>query len=347
KDFLKVEAKKSEIFDKWKFIFDIPDNFWDFDESSVLDSGEVNYSFKRKALILSSEKYIYPELNISFDSNIGNMKVLDYASLKNREFGFSIKEDLMYRDGNLPIKDGVGYKGEYEDSSGITHSVFVVYAVNDSTGMSFILDTSKDTLSYVEDEFTYILKSLEFIGDKDVLMDGTYWREYENKYFSIKYPLKAKYWDGKDDYVMVIEDENVIYFAIETGPYYDNIRSNLENRDKTLDSLSGISWAMWIDDVNNDNKLREVIKSGFGEDCLLGKRSESSQKGIFDVAVDPGSVLRNDGAPACFVNYGYEMKYDPSKDLLVLWYTGQGTSPFYTLDDSHTSDLMLESLDFK
>jgi len=67
---------------------------------------------------------------------------------------------FTYEDGTINYINAVGYKGTYIDGASLSHTVYVVHAINRDRGLQIILDTTTETFPTIDAEFLQILKSV-------------------------------------------------------------------------------------------------------------------------------------------------------------------------------------------
>ncbi len=160
------------------------------------------------------------------------------------------------------------------------------------------------------------------------------WNMYSNTElgFSIQYPQK-NFLNGNKEYdVKVVEDGYVVY--LDEGYNTDDIKQ--KRYLSKLERISGIPFAILVNDINTDEELESFIKERYGKTCKLGKKEASGQAGVFNVGIDGLTI--GDDPEGCFVNYITTIKYAPEKGKVATWDVGQDVN-FYTKD--------LEALDKK
>jgi len=167
------------------------------------------------------------------------------------------------------------------------------------------------------------------------------WRTYRNEKsgFTIKVPRIANSYDykGNSD-IKIMEQGDITWIAAaDESSYYKEDSAQMQKAKNDFDKVSGIPWAILTKKVANDAELRKFIQNRYGESCELGKKTSSSQSGVFDVLVD--------GSDNCFMNFGFVIKYYPQKGVVSAWDLGQDSR---FLDESKHSldEEMVDSFKF-
>ncbi|MFA6521499.1 MAG: TPM domain-containing protein [Candidatus Gracilibacteria bacterium] len=168
--------------------------------------------------------------------------------------------------------------------------------------------------------------------------------------FSVEVPHKGKlegHLQGNIEYfayneIKAIEKGNIVY--ISSGDEYQNssIQKSIKSRKTEAKRVQGVSWAILIKKIKNDSQLKSLIKQKYGSSCKLGKKTKSSQEGVFDIEIlGDGKDLGETRCPMNFITF---MKYYPKLQRVATWDIGQ--APNFEVNGEYVDDKMSDSFAF-
>lgn len=71
---------------------------------------------------------------------------------------------FTHEEGTINYVSAVGYKGTYIDQASLSHTIYVVHAINVDRGVQIILDTATETFPTIDVEFFADIKVDEKIN---------------------------------------------------------------------------------------------------------------------------------------------------------------------------------------
>lgn len=138
---------------------DLPNPAWK-NTSRDENNGRIVYWFKREPITDGQDKQIIPNIGIIIEDIDDKTDVITYSIGKRGQTPFDVVGTFIHGDGEINFRNAVGYKGIYKDKASLSHTVFVIHAINRKKGIQIILDTTKDTFSKMEKEFLFVLRSI-------------------------------------------------------------------------------------------------------------------------------------------------------------------------------------------
>ena len=136
----------------------IPNSHWHLQPKQE-KNGFVIYVFKRDPILDSSNRNIIPNAAIIIEKIDPKIDVVTFSVNKRSNGAFDVTKVFSHEDGTIHYLNAVGYEGTYTDQ--MTHTVYVVHAINGDKGMQIILDTTTQTFASMNGEFLQILKSFK------------------------------------------------------------------------------------------------------------------------------------------------------------------------------------------
>jgi hypothetical protein len=144
----------------------LPDKEWKLGDKKE-GKASVLYKFKRTTLKDSSDKKITPEIvviseNIKSYTDLKTYSIAKqkpYANLKN----YKVEKVFTESDGMLKLTYAIGHKASYTDADSIKHVFYFIHAVRDGKGVQVIMDVPADFFEVMEEDFTAVIRSLEYI----------------------------------------------------------------------------------------------------------------------------------------------------------------------------------------
>ena len=135
----------------------MPNQEWGLADTQT--NGEMQiYFFKRTAIVDSQLRNVIPNISIITEPNNG-LDVVTYSAMKRSSMPFEITEIFIPKDIKMKYKNGIGYKGTYNDDYG-KHQIYAIFLVNGETGVRIICDVLDEQFEEVEPEFLSAIKSI-------------------------------------------------------------------------------------------------------------------------------------------------------------------------------------------
>ncbi|MBA3047193.1 hypothetical protein KKC83_06045 [Patescibacteria group bacterium] len=179
------------------------------------------------------------------------------------------------------------------------------------------------------------------------------WITYQNEEygFEIEYPEKLtsnKYWAGLPDELtesdvlidskMFVKNNN-FYLHQEYEYGFDwRIGQFIKLEDICIPEYNGkveygLPWHIVFLDIDNENKLDELIKQKYGASCSYQEKHETNFSNTYDIKIKgDGKDL---GSTKCPINYRYHLKYSPIYKRAAFWHTGQECILGLSFDDCY------------
>lgn len=145
---------------KTKLEFDIPNDKWAFIEDKSNDLQTIQF-FKRTPIVDEQQRHVIASIAIITEANV-SYDVVTYSALKRSEMPIDIEEVFIPKDIKMKYKNGICYKGIYEDKSGL-HRIYYIFLINNGTGVRVICDVTAELFEQVEPEFLLALKSIRVV----------------------------------------------------------------------------------------------------------------------------------------------------------------------------------------
>lgn len=143
--------------------------------------------------------------------------------------------------------------------------------------------------------------------------------------FSLKVPKQVIKYGGNNssyDPIEILEDQDTVYITTASDYNYQQILANIKNTKQSgVEKLSNnaITWAILVKKVSNENDIKQFIKDRYGANCNLEKITDTAN-GYQDVKV---LSTAPDEPNSCWMNFAYNIFYNPQKNILVNWDAGQ------------------------
>ena len=147
------------IFKEGHLMLNIPNSHWHLQPKQDRN-GFVIYVFKRDPILDSADRNIIPNAAVVIEKIDSNTDLVTYSVNKRSRGFFSVTDMFNHEDGTINYINAVGYKGTYIDGASLSHTVYVVHAINQDRGLQIILDTTTETFPTIDAEFLQILKSV-------------------------------------------------------------------------------------------------------------------------------------------------------------------------------------------
>jgi hypothetical protein len=147
------------IFKEAHIMLNIPNSHWHLQPKQD-KNGFVIYVFKRDPILDSADRNIIPNAAVVIEKIDSNTDIVTYSVNKRSRGFFSVTDMFNHEDGTINYINAVGYKGTYIDGASLSHTVYVVHAINQDRGLQIILDTTTETFPTIDAEFLQILKSV-------------------------------------------------------------------------------------------------------------------------------------------------------------------------------------------
>lgn len=147
------------IFKEAHLMLNIPNSHWHLQPKQD-KNGFIIYVFKRDPILDSADRNVIPNVGVVIEKIDSNTDIVTYSVNKRASGFFSVAKMFTHEEGTIDYINAVGYKGTYIDQASVSHTVYVVHAINGDSGLQIILDTTTETLPAIDAEFLQILKSL-------------------------------------------------------------------------------------------------------------------------------------------------------------------------------------------
>lgn len=174
----------------------------------------------------------------------------------------------------------------------------------------------------------------------------------QTKSYSVKIPKEMRIQscatESGYDMVPVTVLSNQKFDYIVPAEYYVSPNGVCSKVDMDFDNAENWwigSWKIVIADAANDAEIDKFIKQEYGPGCAMAQRTLADKGSIFDV------VIRTTGPDEpedklCFINYGYEIKYNDIVKKVAKWDIGQDAN-FYDKNGNELDTKMAESFVFE
>lgn len=182
------------------------------------------------------------------------------------------------------------------------------------------------------------------------------WKEYYNKElgFFLKYPkythimvdsvcinnnvkddVKSKSMEEQGMEQIIVQSGNNIYVVPK---YYYNVDNGCEKTLNTKDNLNKsrkilgenreLKPTMFFFVIKNENDIASIIKKRWGKNCVIIKKEESKQKGVYDIKFGDKNTggFNPSNKDGCMNNGKVIIKYAPFKQRMLVWPIGQDCS---------------------
>ena len=148
------------VFKEAHIKLNIPNSHWHLQPREE-KNGFIIYVFKRDPIKDSSNRNIIANAAVVIEKIDPQTDVVTYSINKRAAGAFRVIEMFTHEDGKITYLNAVGYKGSYIDKNTLSHTVYVVHAVDKDKGLQIILDATTEVFPELDAEFSQILKSIK------------------------------------------------------------------------------------------------------------------------------------------------------------------------------------------
>jgi len=154
---------------EWGLSFELPSSEWNntpFRHESK--PGAEVISYWRNGVVDSNGREIVPVLGIVVVDVPENSDIVEYSAIWRMNFPTNQIDDVFTKDDELiNLSYAIGYKMRYIDGYAIEHTIFLLHAINETSGFQISLDSTSKVFEQFESEFLKILKSIKFVEVDD------------------------------------------------------------------------------------------------------------------------------------------------------------------------------------
>ncbi len=140
-------------------IFKLPNKHWKFKERQEQGT-KVVYTYKRDFILDSAGRQIDPQISFILEPVDSSMDVISYSFQKRSQVPFDVVSMFSHEDGTMKFKNGIGYRGKYNDR-GLEHRIYIVHGIYKSMGIMLIMDTTEEIAETVAPEFLKFLSTFD------------------------------------------------------------------------------------------------------------------------------------------------------------------------------------------
>lgn len=131
-------------------------------------NGVYYYHYQRKGVIDHKDGHkIIPEIMVMVEGVTGNMDLTFFSINKQKPYQslkkYKVEKVFTKDDGMLNLDYAVGNKASYFDDKNVKHTFYFIHAIKDKKGIQVILTIPADFFETYEEEFTSVIRSLEYI----------------------------------------------------------------------------------------------------------------------------------------------------------------------------------------
>ncbi len=150
------------IIEEAKLKMELPNEHWNFMGKQTQNSVTV-YTWRRDYILDSAGRKIDPQISFILEPVDSTMDIVQFSWIKRTKVPFDVVSMFSHEDGTIKFKNGIGYRGTYEDR-GLVHRIYLVHGIRNGMGITLVMDTTEELAEIVAPEF---LKSLSTLDKSD------------------------------------------------------------------------------------------------------------------------------------------------------------------------------------